>query len=57
MPDRKVLERIKSATVAIAMGQPLEVPKDADEDAIESARKAVEDRLFTLEQRAAALLR
>src|SRR5262245_54385155 len=45
------------ATVAIAMGQPLDVPKDADEGAIEAARKTVEERLLTLEQRAATLLR
>jgi len=45
------------ATVAIAMGQPVDVPNDADEGAIEAARKVVEERLFTLEQRAAALLR
>src|SRR5262245_54551731 len=45
------------ATVAIAMGQPLDVPKDADEGAIEAARKTVEERLVTLEQRAATLLR
>ena len=45
------------ATVAIAMGEPVDVPNDADEGAIEAARKVVEERLFTLEQRAAALLR
>jgi lysophospholipid acyltransferase (LPLAT)-like uncharacterized protein len=45
------------STVAIAMGEPLEVPKHADEQAIEAARQTVEQRLFSLEERAAALLR
>jgi lysophospholipid acyltransferase (LPLAT)-like uncharacterized protein len=45
------------STVAIAMGEPLDVPKDADADAIEAARRAVEERLIALEQRAVTLLR
>jgi lysophospholipid acyltransferase (LPLAT)-like uncharacterized protein len=53
--DRTQIPRPFS-TVAIAMGQPLDVPRDADEHAIEAARKNVEERLFALEARAATLL-
>jgi lysophospholipid acyltransferase (LPLAT)-like uncharacterized protein len=45
------------ATVSIAMGEPLEVPNDADEAAIESARLQLEERLRTLESRALELIR
>ncbi len=44
------------ATVAIAMGEPLEVPGDADAERIERARRVLEERLQQLEQRALALL-
>jgi len=54
--DRTQIPRPFS-TVAIAMGQPLEVSRDADEGAMEAARKTVEQRLFALEDRAATLLR
>jgi len=43
-------------TVAIAMGEPFQVPKDADETHIEHARKDLEQRLVALESRALALL-
>jgi lysophospholipid acyltransferase (LPLAT)-like uncharacterized protein len=45
------------ATVSIAMGEPLEVPHDADEAGIESARLQLEERLRTLESRALELIR
>lgn len=44
------------ATVSIAMGEPFDVPPDADDAAIESARRLLEDRLHALEVRARALL-
>jgi lysophospholipid acyltransferase (LPLAT)-like uncharacterized protein len=44
------------ATVALAVGEPFEVPADADEGAIEQARLALESRLRALEQRAHQLL-
>lgn len=44
------------ATVSIAMGEPFHVPGDADERAIESARRLLEERLVSLEQRARSLL-
>jgi lysophospholipid acyltransferase (LPLAT)-like uncharacterized protein len=44
------------ATVAIAMGEPLTVPADADERGLEMARQALEGRLRSLEQRALGLL-
>jgi hypothetical protein len=44
------------ATVAIAMGEPLIVPVDADEAAIEAARLRLEARLDALEARARAML-
>jgi lysophospholipid acyltransferase (LPLAT)-like uncharacterized protein len=44
------------ATVAIAMGEPFDVPADADDAAIESARQALEERLRALEGRAKGLL-
>jgi lysophospholipid acyltransferase (LPLAT)-like uncharacterized protein len=44
------------ATVAISIGEPFYVPADADDAAIESARKVLEQRLKALEPRTAALL-
>ena len=44
------------ATVAIAMGEPIDVPRDADDAGIEAARKLLEQRLSALEQRALSLL-
>jgi lysophospholipid acyltransferase (LPLAT)-like uncharacterized protein len=45
------------ATVAIAMGEPFDVPPDADEAGIESARCLLESRLRALEARATAMIR
>ena len=42
--------------VAIAIGEPLEVPPDADEAAIERSRLTLEARLTSLEARARAML-
>jgi len=42
--------------VAIAIGEPLEVPPDADEAGIEQARLSLETRLKSLETRALAML-
>ena len=44
------------ATVSIAMGEPFDVPDDADEAGIESARLLLETRLRMLEERAHQLL-
>jgi lysophospholipid acyltransferase (LPLAT)-like uncharacterized protein len=44
------------ATVAIAMGEPIDVTRRADEAGIESARLILEEQLRALEQRALALL-
>jgi hypothetical protein len=44
------------ATVAIAMGEPLHVPRDAGEEGIEAARQELERRLRSLEPRASGLL-
>jgi lysophospholipid acyltransferase (LPLAT)-like uncharacterized protein len=44
------------ATVAIAMGEPFDVPADADDAGIESARRLLEERLQALERRAAVIL-
>jgi lysophospholipid acyltransferase (LPLAT)-like uncharacterized protein len=44
------------ATVAIAVGEPLYVPGDADESGIEAGRQELERRLGALEQRAKSLL-
>jgi len=38
------------------MGEPFDVPADADDAAIESARQALEERLRALEGRAKGLL-
>ena len=44
------------STVAIAIGEPIEVPPDADDAAREEARLMLEARLRSLEARALALL-
>jgi lysophospholipid acyltransferase (LPLAT)-like uncharacterized protein len=44
------------ATVAISMGEPFEVPADADATGIESARQLLEGRLRALEPRALRML-
>ena len=44
------------ATVAISMGEPFDVPADADDAAIESARQLLEGRLRALEPRALRML-
>lgn len=44
------------ATVSIAMGEPFDVPADADEARLEAARATLEARLQTLEERALGLL-
>ena len=44
------------STVAIAMGEPMPVARDADTAALESARVELERRLQVLEQRALAML-
>jgi hypothetical protein len=44
------------STVALAIGEPFDVPPDADEEAVEVARLLLERRLAALEQRARALL-
>jgi hypothetical protein len=44
------------STVALAVGPPIEVPSDADEQGIEAKRAEVENALLALEVRAAALL-
>ncbi|HXH25756.1 MAG TPA: lysophospholipid acyltransferase family protein [Vicinamibacterales bacterium] len=45
------------STVALAVGEPLEVPRHATDVQIEGARRQLESRLHALEARAAALLR
>jgi lysophospholipid acyltransferase (LPLAT)-like uncharacterized protein len=44
------------STVAIAIGEPIEIAADADERAIENGRRALEERLGALESRALALV-
>src|SRR6202163_3108926 len=44
------------ATVAISMGEPFDVPADADDACIESARRLLEGRLRALEPRALRML-
>ncbi len=44
------------ATVALAIGEPLEVPRDATDEQIETARLTLEQRLKSLEPRASHLL-
>jgi lysophospholipid acyltransferase (LPLAT)-like uncharacterized protein len=45
------------STVALVVGQPFEVPPDADDERIELARATLDQRLLSLELRALALLR
>jgi lysophospholipid acyltransferase (LPLAT)-like uncharacterized protein len=45
------------ATVALAMGEPIDVARDADASALEAARRTLEDRLRALEPRASRLLK
>lgn len=45
------------STVAVAMGQPIEVPRGADEAAIEAGRRELEVSLADLRQQALAMLR
>ncbi len=45
------------ATVALVVGEPFDVPADADDAGIESARQTLERRLKGLETRAGALIR
>src|SRR5438034_1263600 len=45
------------ATVALAIGEPLEVAADADDSGVETARRMLEERLHALEQRALDLVR
>ena len=45
------------STVALVVGEPLEVPKGASEETLEEARVELERRLGVLEQRATAMLR
>ena len=44
------------STVALAVGEPLEVPKEASDDALEEARADLERRLVAAEARARSLL-
>ena len=44
------------STVALAVGQPIDVPMTADEGTLEAKRVELEEALFGLERRAAALL-
>ena len=44
------------ATVALAVGEPFTVPSDADDAAIEEARRSLEQRLHALEVRARAMV-
>ena len=45
------------ATVALVVGEPFDVPADADESAIEAARHSLENRLHALETRALEMIR
>jgi hypothetical protein len=45
------------STVALTVGEPLEVPKNAPDDQLEPAMQELERRLMVLENRAVALLR
>jgi lysophospholipid acyltransferase (LPLAT)-like uncharacterized protein len=45
------------AAAAIVIGEPIDVPSDADDTAIECARLLLQERLSVLERRASALLR
>jgi len=45
------------STVALVVGEPMDVPQDASDEALERARLELEARLRVLEERAADLLR
>jgi lysophospholipid acyltransferase (LPLAT)-like uncharacterized protein len=53
--DRTQIPRPFS-TVALTVGQPIEVPREADETVLEAKRVEVEESLVQLERRAAAML-
>jgi lysophospholipid acyltransferase (LPLAT)-like uncharacterized protein len=53
--DRTQIPRPFS-TVALAVGAPIEVPVDADEATLEAKRVELEQALFALERRAAAMI-
>jgi lysophospholipid acyltransferase (LPLAT)-like uncharacterized protein len=53
--DRTQIPRPFS-TVALAVGTPVDVPENADEVVLEAKRVELEQSLFALERRAAALL-
>ena len=53
--DRTQIPRPFS-TVALAVGAPIEVPRDADEAVLEAKRVELEQSLLQLERRAAAML-
>jgi lysophospholipid acyltransferase (LPLAT)-like uncharacterized protein len=44
------------STVSLAVGEPFDVPPDADDQAIEAVRTMLDERLYALEARARALL-
>jgi lysophospholipid acyltransferase (LPLAT)-like uncharacterized protein len=44
------------STVALVVGEPFDVPAEADDDGIELARRDLDERLRTLERRASELL-
>jgi lysophospholipid acyltransferase (LPLAT)-like uncharacterized protein len=44
------------ATVAISVGEPFYVPRDADQDALERARQRLDNALFAAEQRTREML-
>ena len=44
------------STVAISIGKPFYVPRDADEDAVEQARQRLDEALFALEARTRDML-
>jgi lysophospholipid acyltransferase (LPLAT)-like uncharacterized protein len=54
--DRTQIPKLWS-TVAIAIGEPMEVAADVDDGGIESARQTIESRLRSLEARALAMAR
>ncbi len=45
------------ATVALVVGEPMEVPKDLSDDDLERARQDLQGRLVALEERGCALIR
>jgi hypothetical protein len=53
--DRTQIPRPFS-TVALAVGEPFDVPRDANEATLEASRQLLEERLRTLESRALAML-